>query len=234
LSSNDEIVVDYSKKHIVESCEGSLRRLKRDAIDYYQLHTAKKSDLDSGECVDAMEQLKRHGKIQYWGVSLNTFQPFPEAEYMLEQGIGDGFQLVLNIINQESLDIVTKAYEKGYGIIARMPLQFGLLTGKFTKATRFPQDDHRFFRLPPEILSESLDALENVWPMADEHGLSKTELAMSFILSFEGVSTVIPGIRTPEQADSNTSGIIRLPAESRDHIRSLYQPLFRDILFKMK
>ncbi|MFC4872045.1 aldo/keto reductase [Negadavirga shengliensis] len=234
LSSNDEIVVDYSKKHIVESCEKSLWRLKRDTIDYYQLHTAKKSDLQSGECVEAMEQLKRQGKIRYWGVSLNTFQPFPEAEYMLEQGIGDGFQLVLNIINQESLDIVTKAHEKGYGIIARMPLQFGLLTGKFTKATRFSEDDHRFFRLPPEILSGSLDALENVWPLADKHGLSKTELAMSFILSFEGVSTVIPGIRTPEQAESNTRGIIRLPAESRDHIRSLYQPLFREILFKMK
>jgi aryl-alcohol dehydrogenase-like predicted oxidoreductase len=234
LADDGSIFLDYSREHILNSCEGSLKRLGRDTIDFYQLHTAKVPDLENGESIEAMEQLKREGKIRWWGVSLNTFNPGPEADFMFAHSTGHGFQLVLNIINQEALGIVDRAHKAGYGVIARMPLQFGLLTGKFTKATTFPDDDHRVFRLPPDILDESLDALEKVWPIADKYGITKTGLAMSFILSFEGVSTVIPGIKTPEQAEKNTSGIVKLSDEDRDRIRSLYGPEFRDILFRMK
>lgn len=234
LKEDGSIFVDYSKDYILKSCEGSLRRLKRESIDYYQLHTAKVSDLETSGCVEAMEQLKQEGKIRYWGISLNTFDPFPEADFMLNHGIGHGFQLVLNIINQEALMIVHQAQKAGYGIIARMPLQFGLLTGKFTKETRFPQDDHRVFRLPPDILSDSLDLLEQIWPLTQKYGISKTELAMSFILSFEGISTVIPGIKTPEQAELNTHRIVKLSEEDCDFICSFYQPQFRDLLMRMK
>ena len=234
LKEDGSIFVDYSKDYILKSCEGSLRRLKRESIDYYQLHTAKVSDLETSGCAEAMEQLKQEGKIRYWGISLNTFDPFPEADFMLNHGIGHGFQLVLNIINQEALMIVHQAQKAGYGIIARMPLQFGLLTGKFTKETRFPQDDHRVFRLPPDILSDSLDLLEQIWPLTQKYGISKTELAMSFILSFEGISTVIPGIKTPEQAELNTHRIVKLSEEDCDFICSFYQPQFRDLLMRMK
>ena len=234
LKEDGSIFVDYSKGNILKSCKESLRRLKRESIDYYQLHTAKVSDLENSGCVEAMVQLMREGKIRYWGISLNTFDPFPEADFMLNHGIGHGFQLVLNIINQEALTIVPQALKAGYGIIARMPLQFGLLTGKFRKETRFPKDDHRVFRLPPDILSDSLNLLEQIWPLTQKYEISKTELAMSFILSFEGVSTVIPGIKTPEQAEQNTHGILKLSDEDRDFICSLYQPQFRDLLMRMK
>jgi aryl-alcohol dehydrogenase-like predicted oxidoreductase len=234
LNKDGGIFTDYSKAHIINSCEGSLKRLKRESIDFYQLHTARIADLENGECIEAMEQLKSQGKIRYWGLSLNTFQPMPEADYMMAHQLGDGFQLVLNIINQEALSTVEKAHQAGYGIIARMPLQFGLLTGKFTKYTAFPEDDHRNFRLPPDILSELIDALEQLWPMAGKYGISKTELAMSFILSFEGISTVIPGIKTPEQADLNSRGIVKLTDEDRDILTGIYQPKFRDILMRMK
>ena len=234
LNKDGSIFTDYSKDHIINSCEGSLRRLKRESIDFYQLHTARMADLENGECVAAMEQLKKEGKIRYWGLSLNTFQPKPEADYMMTHHMGDGFQLVFNMINQEALNIVEKARQEGYGIIARMPLQFGLLTGKFTKQTTFPEDDHRTFRLPPDILSELIDALEQVWPLSGKYGISKTQLAMSFILSFEGISTVIPGIKTPQQADLNTQGIIKLAEEDMDIITALYESKFRDILMRMK
>ena len=234
LAADGSVYNDSSKAHILKACEESLQRLKRDTIDFYQLHIAKKADLEQGGCVEAMEQLKREGKIRYWGLSLNTYNPHPEADYMLENQLGDGFQLVLNVINQESLGIVEQAQRQGYGIIARMPLQFGLLTGKFTKETRFAPDDHRSFRLPPDILAEALDALEPAWPLAAKYGISKTELAMSFILSFEGVSTVIPGIKTPEQAELNTRGITHLEPEDRGQLCSLYAPQFREVLFKMK
>ncbi|MFC0263650.1 aldo/keto reductase [Fontibacter flavus] len=234
LSSDGKIFTDYSKAHIIDSCEESLRRLKRDSIDFYQLHTAKVEDFENGECIEALELLKQKGKIRYWGVSLNTFNPHPEAQYLFEKKIGDGLQVVLNIINQEALEIIQNAQESGYGIIARMPLQFGLLTGKFTKSTRFSEDDHRVFRLPPDILEESLDLLEEVWILADKYQISKTSLAMSFILSFEGVSTVIPGIKTSEQATLNTTGITKISDEDRDKIVNMYYPKFRDLLMRMK
>src|SRR5258705_12335864 len=105
------------------------------------MHTARINHLQNGECIKAMQQLQQEGKIRYWGLSLNTFDPFPEAEYLIQQKIGNGFQLVLNILNQKALPLLKKANESGYGIIARMPLQFGLLTGKFNSFSTFPAND---------------------------------------------------------------------------------------------
>lgn len=234
LANDQSIIVDYSKEYILKACEDSLRRLKRDTIDYYQLHTAKKADLEKGECLEALEQLKQEGKIRYWGLSLNTYAPEAEANYMLEHQLGSGFQLVFNVINQQALGIFERAQQQGMGIIARMPLQFGLLTGKFTRDSRFDTNDHRHFRLTPEVLATSLDALEEVWPLAEKYGISKTELSMSFILSFDAVSTVIPGIKTPEQAEKNTQGIIKPAKEDRDFIVSLFESKFKTVLQHMQ
>ncbi len=234
LANDQSIFVDYSKSHILRACEDSLRRLKRETIDYYQLHSAKKADLEKGECLEALEQLKQQGKIRYWGVSLNTFAPEPEANYLLTHQLGHGFQLVFNVINQQALDIIKRAQAQGIGIIARMPLQFGLLTGKFDKDTRFETNDHRHFRLTPDILASSLEALEEIWPLTEKYGISKTELSMSFILSFEAISTVIPGIKTPEQAEKNTQGIVKLDKEDRDYMVSLFESKFRSVLQQMQ
>lgn len=222
LANDNSILLDYSKKHILESCENSLKRLKRDAIDYYQLHSAKLDHLYDGECIEAMEQLKKEGKIRYWGISLNTFNVEPEGNFFIQNKIGDGFQLVLNIINQKAAEFCEKANENGYGIIARMPLQFGLLTGKFDENSRFPEDDHRHFRLTPEFLSRALGDLEEVWQMAEKYGVSKTSLSLSFILKFKEVSTIIPGIKTPAQAELNTKDLIEISDEDFTKLRDLY------------
>lgn len=234
LDNHGKIFLDYSREHILRSCEKSLIRLRRDTIDFYQLHTAKVADLENGECIEAMEQLVAAGKIRHWGLSLNTFNPFPEATYMLEKKLGGGFQLVLNIINQRVTPILERAAAGGYGIIARMPLQFGLLTGKFNRSSRFHADDHRSFRLTPAILASSLDVLEKAWPLCEKYGTTKTGLALSFILSFPEVSTVIPGIKTPNQVDLNTSGLVRLSAEDKQFLRSLYQQEFTPVLELME
>ncbi|HEU4901222.1 MAG TPA: aldo/keto reductase [Flavisolibacter sp.] len=219
---NEKIVIDYSKAYIIDACEQSLKRLQRETIDYYQLHVARLPHLQNGECIEAMEQLKKEGKIRYWGLSLNTFHPQPEADFLLEKNWGDGFQLVFNLINQRSFDLLHRAAAKGYGIIARMPLQFGLLTGKFSSSTTFHQDDHRSFRFSPEILEKTLQLLEEkVWPIGKKEGLSETSLALSYILSFPAVSTVIPGIRTAEQVQGNTQGLKTLTTENRDLLQSL-------------
>lgn len=217
-----KIVLDYSKDHIIDACEQSLKRLKRESIDYYQLHSAQVKHLEQGECIEAMELLKKQGKIRFWGLSLNTFRPEPEANYLLEHHIGDGFQLVFNIINQRALSIIRLAGEKGYGIIARMPLQFGLLTGKFTKDSTFEKDDHRSNRLTEDILKRSIDILEKkIWPIAQTEGMSRTAIALNFILYYKEISTVITGIRTTSHVEQNTSGLKKLGDLQAKYIQSL-------------
>lgn len=218
----DKIVLDYSKKYIIQACEASLKKLKRTSIDYYQLHSARLPHLQNGECIEAMEQLKKEGKIRYWGLSLNTFSPDPEANFLIDNKLGDGFQLVFNLINQKALEVIKKAADKSYGIIARMPLQFGLLTGKFSSESNFARDDHRHFRLTKDIMDKTLQVLnDKIWPVANEMKMNKTQLALSFILSISGITTAIPGIRTPEHVVQNTEGIKQLPGKERSYLQSL-------------
>ncbi len=232
VSRDNKFTVDYSKQHVFGACEQSLRRLKRETIDYYQLHTARLQHLQNGECIEAMQTLQQQGKIRYWGLSLNTFYPDAEAEFILKEGYGHGFQLVFNIINQRALGVVKKAFEANYGVIARMPLQFGLLTGKFNEKSTFEKDDHRHNRLTQEVLRKSFEILEEkVWPLADKEKLTPAQLALSFIISLQGISTVIPGIRTEEHVVQNTSGVKRLSPETMQALFSLsdgeMQPLMQ-------
>lgn len=231
----DKIQLDYSKAYIISACEASLRRLKRDYIDYYQLHSARLAHFEKEHCEEAMAELKRQGKIRYWGLSLNTFHPGAEAAFMMKNKAGDGFQLVYNVINQRAAALMKQAKENHYGIIARMPLQFGLLTGKFTGESNFTADDHRSFRFTPTILSRSLEVLNQyVWTLCEKYNISKTALALSFILSYDAVSTVIPGIRTAQHAIDNTTGIVKLSTEDREKIEKVYTDYFADIVALME
>ncbi len=230
LSKNKNIIVDYSEQYILRACEGSLRRLKRECIDYYQLHTAKVSDLKDGGCVKAMEALKKKGLIRYWGVSLNTFLPEPEAEYIFNNHLGSGLQVVLNTLNQKAVPIIEKAGRLGYGIIARMPFQFGLLTGKYTVNSSFEENDHRSFRLKKSILLRILPELDPFFEMSRAYGVPPATLALSFILNIPGVSTVIPGIKNTEQARANTPDMCSITEKDLKVLKKLYIRKFDTLL----
>ncbi|WP_407523197.1 aldo/keto reductase [Lacibacter sp. MH-610] len=230
VSRNEQFTIDYSKEYILTACEASLKRLCRDYIDYYQLHTARMMHLQIGECIEAMQLLQQQGKIRYWGLSLNTFEPVAEAEYLMNENLGHGFQLVYNIINQKARPLLQMAKEKGYGIIARMPLQFGLLTGKFDKAIHFTDNDHRKNRLTKEVIDATLKATSPVWQLCEKYNCTKTELALSYILSYDEVSTIIPGIRTPEQVQLNTTGFFKLENADRLLIEQLGATEFVDLM----
>ncbi|MBI3139878.1 MAG: aldo/keto reductase [Sphingobacteriales bacterium] len=234
VSRDGQFTIDYTKEYILRACEQSLRRLRKDTIDYYQLHTARLEHLQQGDCITAMQELQKAGKIRYWGLSLNTFDPLPEAEYLLNQGLGNGFQLVLNLLNQRSLPLLKAAVEKGYGIIARMPLQFGLLTGKFDKGISFPENDHRHNRLLPAIVDAVAKALGPVWELCEKYQCSKTQLALSYLLSYPEVSVIIPGIRTPEQMAGNTSGLFQLEETDLRMIESLGKTVFVPLMEQIK
>ena len=226
--------IDYTASYLIQACEASLKRLQRDRIDYYQLHVANINNLREGSCIEAMHRLQEAGKIRYWGISLSTYNPFPEAEFMLDNQLGQGFQLVFNIINQKTLPLFDRMHRQGFGIIARMPLQFGLLTGKFNRSTRFDETDHRSVRLTPEIIDQANSLLRSVWADSTEKGLSETGLAFSFILSHPQVSLIIPGIRTAEQAKENSRTFIPLDDEQLQQMHHLYDKGFSALLQTMQ
>lgn len=230
IAEDQSVYLDYSKEYVLKACDESLKRLKRDAIDYYQLHAARMKHLEEGECIEAMEQLKKEGKIRYWGISLNTFEPYPEAEFLVNNKLCSGFQVVFNIINQRAGSVVKLASENNYGIIARIPLQFGVLTGKFTVDSKFEKGDHRSVRLNEKVLSASLTGVEKVWHLCDKYKISKTSLALSFILNHPDITTTIPGIKTPEQAILNTTDLIKLDEKDIEFLHELFVTDFDNIV----
>lgn len=230
VSRNEQFTIDYSKAYMLKACEESLQRLQRDCIDYYQLHTARLSHLQQGDCIEVMQLLQQQGKIRYWGISLHTFDPFPEAIFLAENKLGNGFQLVLNLLNQRAAGLLPQAKANGFGIIARMPLQFGLLTGKFDKEANFSNNDHRKNRLTRGIIDAANTALEPVWDLCNHYNCTKTQLALSYILSYPEVSTIIPGIRTPAQVDLNTKKLFQLQPEHKTLIENLGKESFIHVM----
>jgi len=230
VARNNRFTVDYSKEYILSACDNSLKRLKRERIDYYQLHSARVDHLQEGGCTEAMAELQNQGKIRYWGLSLNTFDPSPEADLLMRHNLGKGFQLVLNILNQRALPVMQRANRNGYGVIVRMPLQFGLLTGKFDIDSTFPRNDHRHNRLTKEVILNSNEALKPVWELCKKYSMTNTQLALSYVLSYPEVSTIIPGIRTPEHVTGNTKELIRLDDADLEMIEHLGKTSFVSVM----
>jgi aryl-alcohol dehydrogenase-like predicted oxidoreductase len=111
-----------------------------------------------------------------------------------------------------------------------MPLQFGLLSGKFGSQTSFPDNDHRKRRLPKEIIEEYISRQSTLLLLSQKYGITLAQLALSYLLSYQEVSTVIPGIRTPEQALLNSGGIKILNRDDLDQIDSInFSPLMEMI-----
>jgi aryl-alcohol dehydrogenase-like predicted oxidoreductase len=115
------------------------------------------------------------------------------------------------------------------GVIARMPLQFGLLTGAVRPDREFDEDDHRSFRLTREIVEESIELLTPFWEASAALEMSPTQAALCYAAGVPGVSTVIPGIRTPEQAEQNAAVFCK----ARDRVVRLAEALPADPLLEI-
>lgn len=229
VGNSETILLDYSKSHIISACEKSLKRLQRNEIDLYQLHSAKVSHLQQGECIEAMEKLKEEGKIRYWGISLNTFDPYPEFNFLKNTGLCSSYQIVFNIINQKALNLISEAEEIKTGIIARMVLQFGLLTGNMNPNREFESTDHRSFRLNQEFINNVNQTLQPLFAIAAKEGLTPIELALSFPLWQKGISTIIPGIKTESQAIENINSVLPY----NEMLNKLIKQLYQEDLFKL-
>ena len=192
---------DWSRQHITWSCEQSLKRLQKDVIDLYQLHNPVEHDIRNGDWPETMQRLVDQGKIRWFGVSV--FLP-EEALAILERGAGHSIQLAFNALRQEmATEVLPLARKKNFGVIARVPLYYGLLAGKFTAETRFASNDHRSHTLPLETMRELAPRAERLRQLEKVDRDRFGEWSLRFILAHEAVSTVIPGARNVQQVERN-------------------------------
>lgn len=209
--------------YLIERCEASLRRLKRETIDVYQVHTWASAFNLRDEWFEAMEKLRRQGKIRAVGVSVPDTAPDCVIGALV-QGRVDAVQVIYNLFEQapqRNLFPVCQAHD--VAVIARVPFDEGALTGKFTYETTFPEGDlrRRYFR--GDNLRAVVDRTEAIRAFKDERHpeMAMAEYALRFCLSHPAVTTVIPGMRTPRQAEMNTAagdGAL-LPEEEVDAAR---------------
>ena len=210
---------DFSRQHIFRAVDGSLKRLRTDYIDLYQVHNPRLDDLRREEIQDAMDRLQDAGKIRFWGVSITTPE---EGLEIVERGWGHALQVLYSVLNQAPAQtLFPAAREKGYGIIARVPLASGLLTGKFRIDSTFSADDVRQNFLTPRRLQEVLERVDEAKSIIGGASRSLAEGALRFVLANEDVSSTIPGARNVRQVEVNVAAADGgLPADVVDKLRS--------------
>ncbi len=199
---------DYSKKHLIFAAEQSLKRLNVDVLDILQLHSPSTDLLEKDEPWEALQTLKDQGKIKHAGWSVQSFKETEQAFILdLHKDLIDVIQVRYNLLEREAEKVLfPKAIEYGIGVIVRIPILFGLLTGKFNRNTTFPKTDHRRNNLSAENLEKYLTQLEKMKPFFDEHNqYSMTQLSLKFCISHPACHTVIPGGKTQEQVKENAA-----------------------------
>jgi aryl-alcohol dehydrogenase-like predicted oxidoreductase len=218
-SSVGELRKDFSKQHIFHAVDGSLKRLRTDYIDVYQMHNPTVQDLAREEIQEAMEMLQDAGKVRFWGVSVSTPE---EGIEIVKRGWGHTLQVLYNILNQApAKELFPLARQRGYGIIARVPLASGLLTGKFRPETIFASDDVRQNFLTPRRLVEATERIDEVKSIVGGSSRVLTDAALKFSIADEAIATTIPGARNVHQVEINAAaGEGELPAEVVEKLRS--------------
>lgn len=195
---------DFSREHILLAVDGSLKRLRTDYIDLYQLHNPALEELRREDIQDTMDRLQDAGKIRFWGVSVTTPN---EGIEIIRNGWGYALQVLYNILNQApATELFPLAKEKGYGIVARVPLASGLLTGKYRQDAVFRPDDIRQNFLTGLRLEEAtrrVDEVRSILGGAAERSMA--EAALRFVLADDAVSTTIPGAKNVRQVENNVA-----------------------------
>ncbi len=216
---------DFSEPYILGALDASLTRLERDYVDLYLLHGPPLEGM-TDTLFGLMNDLKGSGKIRAWGVSIS---PVETSDRVVEEGLrameggAEAIQLVYNILQQKEGDaLFPAAMENGVGMIARVPLASGWLTGKYNAQTVFPANDLRSLRYTPERVRETAELVAKLEFLLEEAD-SMVEAALGFVLSNPAVSTVIPGAKTPAQLTGivNAAGMT-LSRNSMERIRELF------------
>jgi aryl-alcohol dehydrogenase-like predicted oxidoreductase len=223
---NGEWVKDFSPEWIKRSVEGSLMRLRTETIDVYHLHSPGADWQYTGEIVDALEAIRKEGKIRYYGVSLippgRCMKPSDQGMTVISSGrCCDFFQVVYNILEREAEeDFLPECESRKLGVIVRVPLQSGFLSGKYTVDTRFPPDDVRHTWYPPERIKEQVEEVAKLSFLTEGKDRTMAQTALQFCLAQPAVSTVIAGARRPEQVVLNAQ-VSDLPPLTEGELRKI-------------
>ncbi|MBI4634072.1 MAG: aldo/keto reductase [Deltaproteobacteria bacterium] len=195
---------DFSRAHILAAAEQSLRRLQREAIDLYQLHNPSLADLESGEVFEVMDELVAAGKVRFWGVSAPSRNVVEICRRALAWPSASSIQIICNLFQSRDLEELRgEILGRGIGVVARAPLEYGMLTGKFSPATRFAPGDHRNWRWKPEELSRQSAQAEELRKAFQGKPVTLSQVAIGFALAHPEVSVVICGAKRPAQIEEN-------------------------------
>jgi aryl-alcohol dehydrogenase-like predicted oxidoreductase len=223
----------YTRENLAGWIEDSLRNLGTDTLDLLQLHCPPTELYDRPEVFGILDDFVRAGKIRYYGVSV---QKIEEAVRAIEYANVQTVQIIFNCFRQRPADLFfARAKERQVGILARVPLASGLLTGKLRPDSTFAADDHRNFNRHGEAfdvgetfsgvdLEAGLEAVEEIRRLLPA-GMSMSEFALRWILMFNAVSCAIPGGKRPEQVAENcrASDLPPLTSETMAEVERIYK-----------
>jgi aryl-alcohol dehydrogenase-like predicted oxidoreductase len=227
----------YNKENLTAFIERSLKNLDTDCLDLVQLHCPPTEVYYRPEVFGALDDLMQAGKIRHYGVSVEKSE---EALKAIEYPNVQTVQIIFNMFRLRPSELFfQEAKRRRVGILARVPLASGLLTGKITRDTQFAQDDHRNFNRYGESFDvgetfsgvdfdKGLQAVDEIRALLPE-GATMAQFALRWILMFDAVTCAIPGAKNPAQARDNAAAadLPALPAEQMERIRELYDSYIR-------
>ena len=234
---NPHVASGYTRENLSAFVERSLKNLGVDALDLLQLHCPPTAVYSDPTVFAALDDLVKQGKLRFYGVSVEKID---EALQAIKFPNVQTVQIIFNIFRQRPIDdFFPEAKRRRVGILTRVPLASGLLTGKMTRATVFEPDDHRTFNRHGESFDQGetfagvdfetgLQAVEELRPLVPS-GATMPQFALRWILMFDAVTCAIPGGKTPAQVADNVRAA-DLPALSdatMERVRAIYDQHIR-------
>jgi aryl-alcohol dehydrogenase-like predicted oxidoreductase len=227
----------YNQENFTRFVEASLQNLQTDCLDLLQLHCPPTAVYYRPEAFDALDYLVRAGKIRHYGVSVETVE---EALKAIEYPNVQSVQIIFNLFRHRPAELFFReAKRRRVGILARVPLASGLLTGRMTRETSFPQDDHRNFNRYGQMFDrgetfsgvdyetglQAVEALRKLVPS----DATLAQFALRWILMFDTVTCAIPGAKRPAQVEENcgASGLRALGEAQMKKVREIYEAHIR-------
>ncbi|HEY0603782.1 MAG TPA: aldo/keto reductase [Herpetosiphonaceae bacterium] len=234
---NPHVAGGYNRENLTAFVERSLRNLETEALDLLQLHCPPSAVYEMPEVFGILDDLVQAGKLRYYGVSVERVD---EALRAIQYPNVQSVQIIFNMFRLKPLEqFFPVARERQVGILARVPLASGLLSGKLRRDSQFAESDHRNFNRHGESFDQGetfsgveyeagLQAVEELRSLVPE-GATLAQVALRWILMFPEVTAAIPGAKDAQQAESNVKAI-ELPALSDEglaQVRAVYDRYFR-------
>ncbi len=234
------VAAGYNRANLTAFVERSLRNLETEALDLLQLHCPPTQVYYMPEVFGVLDDLVRAGKVRHYGVSVEKVE---EALKAIEYPNVQSVQIIFNMFRQRPAELLfEQAKKRQVGILARVPLASGMLTGKLKPGSTFAADDHRAFNrtgaafdrgetfsgVDYEVGLQAVEELRAICPA----GMSMGQFALRWILMFDAVTCAIPGAKRPSQAEENFSAADRpaLSDETMAQVRSIYDRYIRELV----